>query len=187
MYTSGGGLHLELPGDKFEALSALWKVPPYETRPVMKAHFVARIASNHTSYIRIRTNASDAQLMLPVEVEVSNSPGLYTPLDTLDFGVLRSRHDPPKVLPIQVINAAMKFIYVQNIVVTPLSDGLSVENFNGPVKLPPRTSSPHHVADLLLDPQQFTCTGLCIGKVLIKSKNNQYKLSIPFVVRIIQG
>src|SRR5699024_4793300 len=127
----------------------------------MKAHFVARIASNHTSYIRIRTNATDVQLMLPVEVEVSNSPGLYTPLDTLDFGVLRSRHDPPKVLPIEVINAAMKFIVVQNIVVTPLSEGLSVENFDGPVKLPPRASSPHHIADLVLDPKQFTCSGQC--------------------------
>ena len=91
MYTSGGGLHLELPDDEYEASSKLWEVPPYETRPVMKAHFVARIASNHTSYIRIRTNTSNVQLMLPVEVEVSNSPGLYSPLDTLDFGVLRSK------------------------------------------------------------------------------------------------
>lgn len=186
MYTSGGGLHLELPDDEYEASSKLWEVPPYETRPVMKAHFVARIASNHTSYIRIRTNTSNVQLMLPVEVEVSNSPGLYSPLDTLDFGVLRSKYDSPKILPVQVINAALKTINVNNIVVTPLSDGLTVD-FDGPVKLPPRTSNPYHIANVILDPNQFSCSGLCTGKVLIKSKNNQYKLSIPFSVRIIRG
>ena len=186
MYTSGGGLHLELPNDEYEAPSSFWKVPPYETRPVMKAHFVARISSNHSSYIRIRTNVTNVQLMLPVEVEVSNSPGLYSPLDTLDFGVLRSHHDTPKMLPIQVINAAMKTIYVQSIVVTPLSEGLTVD-FYGPVKLQAQTSNPFHIANLVLDPSQFSCTGLCVGKVLIKSKNNQYKLSIPFVVRIIKG
>lgn len=188
MYTSGGGLHLELPNDNdYEADSSIWNVPPYEHRPVMKAHFLARIASNYTSYIRIRTNVSDVQLMLPVEVEVSNSPGLYTPLDTLDFGVLRAAHDGPKVLPIQVINAALKYIYVHNIVVTPLSEGLSVEGFEGPVKLPPKSSSPYHIADLVLDPATFACSGLCLGKVLVKSKNNQYKLVIPFVARVIQG
>lgn len=186
MYTSGGGLHLELPEDEYEASSTLWKVPPYETRPVMKAHFVARIASNHTSYIRIRTNATDVHLMLPVEVEVSSSPGLYSPVDLLDFGVLRAKHDPPKLLPIQVINAALKSIYVQSIVVTPISEGLTVD-FNGPLKLLPRPSSPYSIANLALDPSQFSCSGFCMGKVLIKSKNNQYKLSIPFIVRIIQG
>ncbi|KAH9517423.1 hypothetical protein DERF_008099, partial [Dermatophagoides farinae] len=187
MYTSGGGLHLELPDDEYEAPSSLWNVPPYETRPVMKAHLVARIASNHTSYIRIRTSQPDIQLMLPVEVEVSNSPGLYSPLDTLDFGVLRAKHDPPKALPIQVINAAQKSVSVQSIVVTPIFDGLSVADFSGPIKVPPQSSNPYHVAKLILDPSQFSCTGLCLGKVLIKSKNNQYKLTIPFIVRVIQG
>ncbi|KAH9414407.1 hypothetical protein DERP_014428 [Dermatophagoides pteronyssinus] len=187
MYTSGGGLHLELPDDEYEAPSSLWNVPPYETRPVMKAHLVARIVSNHTSYIRIRTSQPDIQLMLPVEVEVSNSPGLYSPLDTLDFGVLRAKHDPPKALPIQVINAAQKSVSVQSIVVTPIFDGLSIADFSGPIKVPPQSSNPYHVAKLILDPSQFSCIGLCLGKVLIKSKNNQYKLTIPFIVRVIQG
>lgn len=187
MYTSGGGLHLELPNEEYEAASNLWKVPPYESRPVMKAHFLARLASNHTSYIRIRTNQSDIQLMLPVEVEVSNLPGLYSPLDMLDFGVLRASHDPPKTLPIKVINAAHKSVSVQSIVVTPISDGLTVVDFNGPLKLPPQSSNPFYVGKLVLDPSKFSCSGLCLGKVLIKSKNNQYKLTIPFIVRIIQG
>ncbi|KPM08117.1 hypothetical protein QR98_0066310 [Sarcoptes scabiei] len=187
MYTSGGGLHLELPNDQFEAVSSVWKVPPYETKPVMKAHFVARTASNHTSYIRIKTDQPDVQLMLPVEIEVIDCPGLYSPIDTLDFGVLRAKHDPPKMLPIHVINAAQKSVLVQNIVVTPLSDGLSIVNFNGPIKLPPQLSNPLQLGNLLLDPSKLECHDLCSGKVLIKSKNNQYKLTIPFIVRIIKG
>lgn len=186
MYSSGGGLHLELPDDTDDAPSSLWNVPPFETRPVMKAHFVARIASNHSSYIRIRTNQTEVQLMLPVEVEVTNSPGLYSPLDALDFGVLRAQHDKCQIRPIQVINAASKVINVHNIVVTPISDGLKVD-FDKPVKLTPRASVPHHVANLIMDPSEFTCVGVCSGKVLIKSKNNQYKLSVPFIVRIIKG
>ena len=52
MYSSGGDLHLELPGGETEGPQALWQIPPYQTKPVMKANFVARLENNHTAYIR---------------------------------------------------------------------------------------------------------------------------------------
>ena len=52
MYSSGGDLHLELPGGETEGPQALWQIPPYHTKSVMKANFVARMENNHTAYIR---------------------------------------------------------------------------------------------------------------------------------------
>ena len=52
----------------------LQEIPPFETKPVMRASFVGRIESNHTAFIRIKTNREDKDeiLVLPVEVEVSS-------------------------------------------------------------------------------------------------------------------
>ena len=52
MYSSGGDLHLELPGGETEGPQTLWQIPPYQTKSVMKANFVARLENNHTAYIR---------------------------------------------------------------------------------------------------------------------------------------
>ena len=58
MYSSGGDLHLELPGGEQEGSEAMWRIPPYQTKPVMRANFVARLENNHTAYIRCATNRS---------------------------------------------------------------------------------------------------------------------------------
>ena len=52
MYSSGGDLHLELPSGGHEADTAVWQIPPYHTKQVMRANFLARAESNHTAYIR---------------------------------------------------------------------------------------------------------------------------------------
>ena len=36
----------------FKFLLQMWEIPPYHTKNVMKANFVARAESNHTAYIR---------------------------------------------------------------------------------------------------------------------------------------
>ena len=54
MYSSGGDLHLELPEGGLEADDSLWQIPPYHTKPVMRATFLARAESNHTAYIRYK-------------------------------------------------------------------------------------------------------------------------------------
>ena len=48
---------------------------------------------------------------MPLEVEVSADPGLYSPQNVLDFGVLHSQSDP-KTLPLFVINSSIKHIEI---------------------------------------------------------------------------
>ncbi|MEJ1285250.1 transmembrane protein 131 [Cricetulus griseus] len=59
----------------------------------MRASFSSREADNHTAFIRIKTNASDSTefIILPVEVEVTTAPGIYSSTEMLDFGTLRTQ------------------------------------------------------------------------------------------------
>ncbi|KAG1714731.1 Transmembrane protein 131 [Nymphon striatum] len=112
MYSSGGDLHLELINGESEAPVDLWAIQPYETKPVMRASFIARKESNHTSYIRIKTNSSgEPYLVIPVEVEVSSEPGIYSPVEILDFGVIRS-DDKQIQLTLNLLNSGKKPIQI---------------------------------------------------------------------------
>ena len=64
---------------------------------------------------RIRVNsttASSEYLLVPVEVQVSSKPGIYSPQDSLDFGLM-VRTDKPKTLSLSLINAQHSPINVQ--------------------------------------------------------------------------
>ena len=80
----------------------------------MKASFIGRIENNHTAFIRIRTNQDQqdgAVLVLPVEVEVTATPGIFSPLEILDFGIIRTL-DEPKPLRLNLLNSGVKPIYI---------------------------------------------------------------------------
>ena len=67
------------------------EIRPYETKPIARANFYGREAVNHTSFIRVKTSLEDSpSIVLPVEVEVSDSHGLYLSRELLDFGILKS-------------------------------------------------------------------------------------------------
>ncbi|XP_054166549.1 transmembrane protein 131-like [Oppia nitens] len=187
MYTTGGGLHLELPSGDPEGPKTLWQIAPFETKTIMRANFLARSEKNHTSYIRIKTNSSAEQfVILPVEVEVSSAPGIYSPIDMLDFGVMRTQ-DEPRTVPIQLLNAGSKQIQIQNVIATPVNEALTID-FTAPVKVMPNIYHTTDIATVTLTPSKITqCIKQCIGKIVVKSKNNQYKLAIPYSVRLLQG
>ncbi|ROT80285.1 hypothetical protein C7M84_000981 [Penaeus vannamei] len=149
MYSTGGDLHLELLSGSQEGQKNVWNIPPYHTRPLMKANFVARRENNHTAYVRIVTSETDSDyLVVPVEVEVSSQPGLFCPQDGLHFG-LRTPHDPPATLPLHLLNSAHKHIHIQNVITTPVNDAISID-FK-PMKIPPGTVRPTQVATVTFD------------------------------------
>lgn len=185
IYSSGGDLHLEMPGGESEISKELWEIPPYKTKPVMKANFVSRIEKNHTAFIRIKLNSSSrVDLILPVEVEVVSLPGIFSPTEVLDFGVMHSQ-DEPRTLPLNLLNSGPKQLYITNVIVTPVNEAVEVK-FT-PTKVPADTVRPTQVATVTYIPSKVKHLKQCSGKIVVKSKNNQYKLTIPFQLYFMNG
>ncbi|XP_070197652.1 transmembrane protein 131-like isoform X2 [Littorina saxatilis] len=186
MFSSEGDLHLELPSGEREATQELWEIKPYETKNVMRANFVGRVESNHTAFIRIKTDqdSSEKLLILPVEVEFSAEPGIYSPIEMLDFGILRTLDDP-KTLRLNLINTGVKAAHITSVTVSPPNDAISID-FR-PLKLQPDSSRQYTAAHITfravkaLQPKQWS------GKITVKTKNNHQKLVIPYQASVLHG
>ncbi|XP_038063228.1 transmembrane protein 131-like [Patiria miniata] len=191
MYSSGGELHLELPTGSPDAPQNLWEIPPYTTRSVMRASFTGRVESNHTAFIRIKTNHSkrldeeeNELLMLPVEVEVSSAPGLYSSLEMLDFGTLRSL-DAPKTHPVYLLNTSPKSVQILSITPMRANNALTID-FK-PSVLKPSSDAHTRVAEVTFHPLKANTSRLWSGKLIVKTKDKNLKLQIPYQANVLQG
>ncbi|KAL5012217.1 hypothetical protein ScPMuIL_010768 [Solemya velum] len=186
MFSSEGDLHLELPGGEREAPRKLWEIPPYETKTVMRANFIGRIENNHTAFIRIKTNqeTNNEMLILPIEVEVSSAPGLYSPTEVIDFGILRTL-DSPKTVQLSLVNTGGKTVHITSVSLYPPNDAISIDFRPTKVQADPlkQTVVAHisYKAVKALHPKQWS------GKIVIKSKNNIHKLVIPYQATVYHG
>ncbi|XP_005095325.1 transmembrane protein 131 isoform X2 [Aplysia californica] len=190
MFASEGDLHLELPSGEREASQELWELKPFETKAVMKASFVARVESNHSAFIRIKTNKEEQRdgaselLILPFEIEVSSDPGIYSPVELLDFGILRTL-DEPKTLRLNLINTGPKAIHITSVNVSPPNNAVSVD-FR-PFKLQPDGSRPTTVAHITFRAVKALQSKQWSGKIVIKTKNNIQRLVIPYQANVLHG
>ncbi|XP_041862777.1 transmembrane protein 131 isoform X2 [Melanotaenia boesemani] len=187
MYSSGGDLHLELPTGQQGGTGNLWEIPPFETKGVMRASFSSRDVDNHTAFIRIKTNApnEDQFIILPVEVEVTSAPGIYSSTEMLDFGTLRSQ-DRPKLLNLHLLNSGTKDVPITSVRTTPSNEAVTVD-FKA-VTLKAGESRYTKVASISFDaskarrPYQFS------GKITVKAKEKSYsKLEIPYQAEVLDG
>ncbi|XP_012677251.2 transmembrane protein 131 [Clupea harengus] len=187
MYSSGGDLHLELPTGQQGGTKTLWEIPPFETKGVMRASFSSRDADNHTAFIRIKTNSSsdDEFFILPVEVEVTSAPGIYSSTEMLDFGTLRSQ-DRPKRLNLHLLNSGTKDVTITSVRPTPSNEAVAVEFRQ--ITLKAAESRYTKVATISFDaskarrPLQFT------GKITVKAREKSYsKLEIPYQAEVLEG
>lgn len=187
MYSSGGDLHLELPTGQQGGTGKLWEIPPFETKGVMRASFSSRDADNHTAFIRIKTNAPDEDqfIILPVEVEVTSAPGIYSSTEMLDFGTLRSQ-DRPKMLNLHLLNSGTKDVPITSVRTTPSNEAVTID-FKA-VTLKAGESRYTKVASISFDaskarrPYQFS------GKITVKAKEKSYsKLEIPYQAEVLEG
>ncbi|XP_036080937.1 transmembrane protein 131 isoform X3 [Rousettus aegyptiacus] len=187
MYSSGGDLHLELPTGQQGGTRKLWEIPPYETKGVMRASFSSREADNHTAFIRIKTNASDSTefIILPVEVEVTTAPGIYSSTEMLDFGTLRTQ-DLPKVLNLHLLNSGTKDVPITSIRPTPQNDAITV--YFKPITLKASESKYTKVASISFDASKAKKPSQFSGKITVKAKEKSYsKLEIPYQVEVLDG
>ncbi|KAF7253195.1 hypothetical protein EYD10_00949 [Varanus komodoensis] len=187
MYSSGGDLHLELPTGQQGGSRKLWEIPPYETKGVMRASFSSREADNYTAFIRIKTNASDSTefIILPVEVEVTTAPGIYSSTEMLDFGTLRTQ-DLPKVLNLHLLNSGTKDVPITSVRPTPQNEAITV-HFK-PITLRASESKYTKVASISFDASKAKRPPQFSGKITVKAKEKSYsKLEIPYQAEVLDG
>uniref|UniRef100_A0A671R883 Transmembrane protein 131-like n=1 Tax=Sinocyclocheilus anshuiensis TaxID=1608454 RepID=A0A671R883_9TELE len=187
MYTSGGDLHLELPTGQQGGTKRLWEIAPFETKGVMRASFSSRDADNHTAFIRIKTNASneDEFIILPVEVEVTTAPGIYSSTEMLDFGTLRSQ-DRPKQLNLHLLNSGAKDVSIMSVRPTPSNEVVTVDFKQ--ITLKAGESRYTKVASISFDASKARRSDQFSGKITVKAKEKSYsKLEIPYQAEVLEG
>ncbi|XP_048778429.1 transmembrane protein 131-like isoform X3 [Ostrea edulis] len=186
MFSSEGDLHLELPSGDIEAPRSLWEIPPYETKTVMKANFVGRVENNHTAFIRIKTNQEQMNnlVILPVEVEVSSVPGLYSPKEMIDFGIIRTLDDPVTV-SLNLVNTGFKPVHISSVTVSPPNEAINID-FR-PTKLQPDILRHTSVARITFNAEKALHRKHWSGKIIVKSRNGQHKITIPYKAAVLHG
>lgn len=184
VYSSGGDFHLELPSGELEGPKHLWEIPPYHTKAVIRIRFVARAEKNHTAYVRIKVNKSEDVLVVPLDVEVLPQAGLYSPDDVIDFGIGGSK-EKPKRIPLYLFNSGKKLIRLQSITTAMPSKAIKIE-FQ-PIKVLPDTKMPTKVAVLTFDWKAAFEGKDYNGKIIIRSKQNQHPLVIPYMAQVLEG
>ncbi|CAL8291077.1 unnamed protein product [Lota lota] len=187
MYSSGGDLHLELPTGQQGGTQHLWEIPPFETKGVMRASFSSREADNHTAFIRIKTNASDPDqfIILPVEVEVTSAPGIYSSIEMLDFGTLRSQ-DKAKQLNLHLLNSGSKDVQITSVRASPSNEAVTID-FKA-ITLKAGENKYTKVASISFDASKVQKASQSLGKITVKAKEKSYsKLEIPYQAEVLDG
>lgn len=116
----------------------MWEIAPLQTKAVIRVRFHARSEQNHTAYVRIKLNNTEEVLVVPLEVQVTSSAGLYEPQGCVDFGVGGSLHEPKKV-KLYMQNPLKKPIRIHS--VTSASKAIKIEYEN--VRLPADSRGRH--------------------------------------------
>ncbi|CAH1393289.1 unnamed protein product [Nezara viridula] len=183
VYSSGNEFQLELPSGDLGGPKQIWQIPAFLTKPIIRLKFDATSQKNHSAYIRLKVDKGDV-LIVPVDVEVGASCGLYAPDDLIDFGIGGTR-DPPKVIKLYLRNSWKKAITVQSI-----SDSLSLNALKiqfQPVVVPPNYKNPTEVGILTFDWKSVRVTGLISGKIVVKSNYSGQKLIISYKAEVLNG
>ena len=100
---------------------------------------------------RLKLNNSEEVLVVPLEVEVTSQPGLYSQQHSIDFGIGGSQDKPKKVI-LYLCNSLKKTQRIQSVTTLPAISPLKI-NFET-AKIPPGTS-PVEVAELVFDCKFF--------------------------------
>ncbi|XP_059479964.1 transmembrane protein 131 isoform X2 [Neocloeon triangulifer] len=181
IYSSGGEVNLELPTGELEAVKELWEIQPFETKAVIRAKFMANVQRNHTCYLRIRVNGTTEHLVVPFEVEVGSSAGLYPPEPAIDLGVLGSEYGP-KRFPISLLNSSKKSAVIQSVYTEPATDAVKIE-FES-LKVPPDSKVATKIASITFYPDIAYKEKHFSGTIVVKGKN---KIVIPYHVVVLPG
>ncbi|XP_039265319.2 transmembrane protein 131-like [Styela clava] len=189
MYSSSGFLQLQLPQGQHEIDKDQWEIPPYETKQLIRARFLGHVEANHTAFIRIKTAHMEnlnSDHILPMEVEVSSAPGIYSSIELLDFGTLRQQYDDPKTLPLFLLNSGDHEVLISNITVTGSNPAISIQ-FK-PIKLKKSDAVFTLVANITFSALLARSDADHRGTLTVKTKEKSYStVHIPFTANLLNG
>ncbi|KAJ6641566.1 Transmembrane protein, partial [Pseudolycoriella hygida] len=192
VYSSGGQFQLELPGGSGnEGPQALWHIPPFTSKPIIRVRFIASHPGNHSAYIRIKVSSEhnaeleDLVLVVPIEVEISNYYGIYSEAPFLNLG-LGGTEDRPKKFTINLFNSGKEPVSIENYSVeseSSVSHGITVSV---------EASTDPNVHSTITATVDWTAIktdkyirGSIVITAIVQNKNVIYR--IPFVGEILKG
>ncbi|VBB31847.1 unnamed protein product [Acanthocheilonema viteae] len=224
VYTSDGDLHLELPdvAPETQHSASLWDIAPYETKTVMNAKLFGARERNSSAYIKIKTNRKrrkviDKQLsrnslqtnisvehiedtlIVPVEVEITKKRGLYSAVDLLDFGLIRSG-DKSSTLMLEIISTLEKGIEIESLYLenSEKPNGIYMEFASKPpvsVKCGARQQpgASKAIAKIIFDTKLLRANEerpklvRYKGRIVASSRGGTYNITIPYTAQVYYG
>lgn len=218
VYSSGGQFQLELPindddsddddNDDFsetvsktERSQALWEIPPYCSKPVIRVRFTATTVGNYTAYIRIKVSTKKnaalekAVIVLPIEVEIFKENGIYSTMPFLNFG-LGGTNDRPKTLTFNLLNSGRETVDISSYTIEAeqnIKNGITLEMDT--VTEP--SNGTYHTITTTINWSRISVERYFCGNILIQTRRNvpsdtsaksitsMYR--IPFVGGILRG
>ncbi|XP_057312609.1 transmembrane protein 131-like isoform X2 [Hydractinia symbiolongicarpus] len=186
MYSSGSDLHLDLLGNNNDSIGKLWEIPPYETKAVMKATYFSKEEGLAIRFIRIVIGPPAPPtdvLILPFEMLVSTKKGLYTNVDMLDFGTLRTM-DEPKSLNLNALNNGNKSLQLLSIQVVPPNKAVSVQFTPFSLKTSKKYSK---IATITYTALQASHKRQNSGKIIVYTSDDKKRLEVPYQANVLQG
>lgn len=180
VFSSGGNFHLELPSGGHEGAQVLWEIPPFCTKPIIKIKFTANIPGNHTAYVRIKISGNDPDvservLVVPIEVEILQDPGIYSSISFLDFGILGSNDEPP-LKQLRLYNTGTEKFEIRNLSIIGVSD-----EWMGIFQ----NTDDADVIDIFSNWSKLKQSKVFSGLVVINTSLNYF--TIPFLVNVVKG
>lgn len=204
VYTSNDALRLGLiegaPTDTGEEFgeSRSWVIQPHETKTVMQLLCMSNEPEVIQGYVHVRTNVSDANVVISVKLVVSDQPGLYHgPGDSVDFGAALTVADGEQRRSLTVLSNTDQMLRVVDARVTDC-----VNLFNPTDKCPTFSINMKRQTGRMMQPNVFTeigdavlmprgqPTGYFVGFITIEYNNLSdefFHLHVPFSAHILTG
>lgn len=195
VYSSGGQFQLELPSGGPEGPKALWEIPPYCTKPIIRVRFTGTTPGNHTAYIRIKVSTGtgstihDAILVVPIEVEILPRYGLYSNISFLNFG-FAGNADKAKKIVFKILSYGKNLtenqhesqtfrVEVENGISSGIALGIDTITDN---------SNTYKKITATVNWSKVKSGRFVKGNILIRSKNEENLIfKIPYVGEILKG
>ncbi|XP_050438016.1 transmembrane protein 131-like isoform X2 [Adelges cooleyi] len=182
VFGGGPSFQLALPSGKVNDHKSVWKIMPYQTKPIIKFVFSGHTKNIYTTNVGILLS-NQHYLNIPISISILPKPGLYYSELVIDFGfIFKNRMLSTRAL--KLCNSAKSSNTVKNIT----SDAHFVTvSFTNEVEVPPQSCTTGHVALIThyWDYERYL-SGQTYGQLTVKSLKGS-ELHVPYNAMLLLG